>query len=74
MAVSTEKRFRFMVEYENDMEWGYGCIPGDENGESPESHEVVTLLRNIADQLEKGWRGKSKAPAIVFPPRGEDFV
>ena len=69
-----DKRWRFVVEYENRDEWGLGVVPGkqaEEQAESPQNHEVVMVLRIVADELERNFPDCRRAPAIVFPPREE---
>lgn len=60
-------RLRFTVEYEGKDEWNIGTTPGADKGESPKNHEIVTALRDIADQLEKGWPGGGNGPTISYP-------
>lgn len=70
----SDKRWRFVVEYENCDEWGLGVMPGEkEKGESPQNHEVVMVLRIVANELERHWPDCSEAPRIVYPLRaGQD--
>lgn len=66
----SNRRLRFMVEYQHPQEWNLGVLPGAGAGDQATQREIVEALRSMAFELESGWRPDAEVGAVAYPPFG----